>query len=297
MDCSHGASCAAAADCGSLVSYTICACPGRPAPSSWPAPRRSGKNFASSPNCSSTARRLALHREPHAQASHQFALLRHLPLAAETRAPAAAMSGALPLTATRRNLPKRQRAVARSQTWLMLRRKPPRKTVGLQLRHHDDQFVVLEQMAIGVDHGLIGRGFDHAGLVVELEERQLAALAVDHAEVVHDAGQQLRLARVDQIVDLALARSAALPAPLRRTGGPTDRSRPPSSPGSAAPSRPRAGPRPAAAPACWRHASRPCRTARPGWRWLRWHWRSRRRDRSTRPATRGSAAARRRRRP
>ena len=51
-------------------------------------------------------------------------------------------------------------------------------------------------------------------LVVELEDRDPAALAVDDAQVGDDAGEQLRLAAVDQVGDaLRLAKrrtSAAL---------------------------------------------------------------------------------------
>ena len=140
------------------------------------------------------------------------------------------MSGAVPLTATRRNLPKRQRAVARSHTCCTLRRKPPEKRSGCSLAMHDHQLVVLEQVAVGVEHApRRRRPRSTSRLVVELEQRQPAALAVDDAQVADDAGQQLRLARVDQFVDLALGRSAAPRARPRRTGGPTGRSRSPSS--------------------------------------------------------------------
>ena len=57
---------------------------------------------------------------------------------------------------------------------------------------------------MGIDQRLVGTRLDHPRLVVQLEQRQLAALPVDDAEVAHDAGQQLRFARVDQVVDLAL---------------------------------------------------------------------------------------------
>ena len=40
--------------------------------------------------------------------------------------------------------------------------KAAREAVRLQPRHHDDQFVVLEQVAVGVDHGLVRGGLDRA---------------------------------------------------------------------------------------------------------------------------------------
>ena len=49
-----------------------------------------------------------------------------------------------------------------------------------------------------------------AALVVELEQAELAALAVDDAEITDDAGQQLRLARVDQVGQFALDEAAHL---------------------------------------------------------------------------------------
>jgi hypothetical protein len=58
------------------------------------------------------------------------------------------MSGALPLTATRRNLPKRQRAVARSQICCTVQAEAAGEAVRLQLGLHDHQLVVLEQVAV-----------------------------------------------------------------------------------------------------------------------------------------------------
>ena len=52
---------------------------------------------------------------------------------------------------------------------------------------------------MGVQQVFAGHGLDRLGLVVELEDRHAAALTVDHAQVADDAGQQLRLARVDQV--------------------------------------------------------------------------------------------------
>ena len=92
--------------------------PGRPAPSSWPAPHRSGRTAPLRPAAVPPARR------PRASASRTGPSPRTSSPCSDCSArggksrTSRAMSGALPLTATRRNLPKRQRAVARSHTWL-----------------------------------------------------------------------------------------------------------------------------------------------------------------------------------
>ena len=85
-----------------------------------------------------------------------------------------------------------------------------REAVKLLLAHDDDELIVFEQIAVRVDQRFIGPRLDHAGFVVQLEQRQLAALAVDNAHVGHDAGQQLRLARVEQVFNLALDKAAHL---------------------------------------------------------------------------------------
>ena len=63
-------------------------------------------------------------------------------------------------------------------------------------------------MAIGVDHGLIGCGFHDGALVVQFENSQLAALAVDDAQIAHNARQQLRFTAVNQIVNFAFGKLA-----------------------------------------------------------------------------------------
>jgi len=50
----------------------------------------------------------------------------------------------------------------------------PGKTIGLGLGHDDDQFVVAQQIAMGVDQVFIGGGLDDGTLVVELEDGELA---------------------------------------------------------------------------------------------------------------------------
>ena len=59
---------------------------------------------------------------------------------------------------------------------------------------HDADRLVLEQLAVRVQQRLVGRGFDGARFVVELEQPQAPALAVDDAQLADDAAQQLRLA-------------------------------------------------------------------------------------------------------
>ena len=54
-----------------------------------------------------------------------------------------------------------------------------------------------------VDQLLVGHRLDVLALVVELEDRHTSALAIDDAQIADDARQQLRLARVDQVGDLA----------------------------------------------------------------------------------------------
>ena len=67
----------------------------------------------------------------------------------------------------------------------------------------DDVGAVLERVARRLDQAFVGCGLHDPRFVVELEDRHLAALAIDDAQIAHDAGQQLRLAAVDQIVDAA----------------------------------------------------------------------------------------------
>ncbi|MDT4859582.1 hypothetical protein FQZ97_940990 [compost metagenome] len=63
---------------------------------------------------------------------------------------------------------------------------------------------------MGVDEVLVGAGLEHASLVVELEQRKLAALAVDHAEVGHDAGQDLWVAAFHHVTQRRARKAAHL---------------------------------------------------------------------------------------
>ncbi len=74
----------------------------------------------------------------------------------------------------------------------------------MQLAHHDDQFVVLEQVPVRIDQRLVSTRLDHTGFVIQFEQGKLAALAVDDPKIRHDARQQLRLTRIHQLVDPAL---------------------------------------------------------------------------------------------
>ena len=65
---------------------------------------------------------------------------------------------------------------------------------ALQRALHNHQLVVFQQVAVGIEHRIIDRRFQHIGFVVELEDDQLAAVAVDDAQIADDGGQQLRLA-------------------------------------------------------------------------------------------------------
>ena len=87
---------------------------------------------------------------------------------------------------------------------------PAREAVGLHLALHDDQFVVLEQILVGVEQIFVRHRFDRLALVVELEDRNPPALAVDDAQVADDAGQQLGLAAVQHIGIAALGELAHL---------------------------------------------------------------------------------------
>ena len=69
-----------------------------------------------------------------------------------------------------------------------------RKTIWLHLAHDDDELVVFQGVAIGVDGGFVGGGFDDARFVVEFEDGQFAALAVDDAHVSDDTREQLGFA-------------------------------------------------------------------------------------------------------
>ena len=73
------------------------------------------------------------------------------------------------------------------------------EVVQLQAPGDDDEFVVLEQIAIGIERVLVHRGLDHARAVIDLEQAQPPALAIDGAEVADDAGQGLGLAAVAQL--------------------------------------------------------------------------------------------------
>ena len=64
-----------------------------------------------------------------------------------------------------------------------------RKPIRLHLSHHNNQFVVLEPLFVGVDQGLVGTCFDDPGLVIKLEQRQFATLPMDDPQVADDAGQ------------------------------------------------------------------------------------------------------------
>ena len=59
-----------------------------------------------------------------------------------------------------------------------------------------DKFIVLERVFGGLQRGFIDRSFQHGAFVVDLEQAQLAALAVDHTQIADDACQQLGLAAV-----------------------------------------------------------------------------------------------------
>ena len=61
-------------------------------------------------------------------------------------------------------------------------------------------------MSIGIDHGLVGRGFHHGALVVQFKDGQLASLAIDDAQIAHDTGQQLWLTAVDEIINFAIGK-------------------------------------------------------------------------------------------
>jgi hypothetical protein len=139
------------------------------------------------------------------------------------------MSGALPLTATLQVLAEAAARGGQVPHLVHGELQSARETVGLQLAHDDDEFVILQQVAVGVDQRLVSPCVNAAGLVVQLEQRQLAALAVDHAQVAHDAGQQLRLAAVNQLVNLALDKAPHLQRHLIKQDGLTGRSPRPSS--------------------------------------------------------------------
>jgi hypothetical protein len=57
---------------------------------------------------------------------------------------------------------------------------------------------------------LVGDRLDRIAHVVEAEQRDPAALAVDDAQLADDAGQEQRLARVDQVGDAQLGEAAHL---------------------------------------------------------------------------------------
>ena len=60
---------------------------------------------------------------------------------------------------------------------------------------------------MGVHQRFVDPRINQAGFVVQLEQRQFAALAVDDSEVADDAGQQLRLTRVGQRFNLPLGKT------------------------------------------------------------------------------------------
>ena len=65
-------------------------------------------------------------------------------------------------------------------------------------------------MAVGIDHGLVGCGFHDGTLVVQFKNGQLAALTIDDAQVAHNAGQQLWLTAVNQVVNFAFGKQTNL---------------------------------------------------------------------------------------
>ena len=85
-----------------------------------------------------------------------------------------------------------------------------RKAVRLDDAHHNDQLVLFEQVTICLHQSIIYRSVDLTRGVVELEQTQLAALAIDHPEVADDPGQQLGFPGVDQVVNLAFYKLAHL---------------------------------------------------------------------------------------
>ena len=86
--------------------------------------------------------------------------------------------------------------------------KATRHAIGLQTALHNHQLVVLELVSVCIEHRFIGSGFDHSRLVIEFEQREFAALAVDHAQVGHDGSDQLRLSRINQVCNLAFGKLA-----------------------------------------------------------------------------------------
>ena len=88
--------------------------------------------------------------------------------------------------------------IGQAEHVLRLDAQPAAEMVVLHAAAEHHELVVLEQITVGIQRGLVHRGLQHRTLVVQLEQAQLAALAVDHAQITHDAGQQLRLATVAQ---------------------------------------------------------------------------------------------------
>ena len=86
--------------------------------------------------------------------------------------------------------------------------KATRQAIGLQTALHNHQLVFLELVSVCIEHRFIGSGFDHSRLVIEFEQREFAALAVDDTQVGNDGSDQLRLSRINQVCNLAFGKLA-----------------------------------------------------------------------------------------
>ena len=71
----------------------------------------------------------------------------------------------------------------------------------MQRALHNHQLIVFEQAAVGVVSRFVDRGFKHIRLVVQFENDHFASSAVDHAQVANNGRQQLRLTRINQVVN------------------------------------------------------------------------------------------------